>query len=187
MKLYTGDENHFTQPALHCSTWQQEKSLPVWPQQVLPVAGYVHHPDMPLLKMFLDMFSQLCCHGMLCIFSLSSVNTYLGTSGAACAVVALHLLLPLTECLRLRPPLGSQAGFPVEPFGNTLTLLVDIPVAKISYYGREDVAGMDDTCPKHSCSSNRFQLPLSPGDILASTTYFHEELHSGGAAFSCLS
>lgn len=111
-----GDESHFTWPALHCSTWQREKSLPVWPQQVLPEAGYVHHPDTPLLKMFLDVFSQLCCMAH-CIFSLFSVNTYLGTSGAARTVVALDLLLPLIECLRLRPPLGSQAAFPAEPFG----------------------------------------------------------------------
>ena len=137
MKLYTGDESHFTQPALHCSTWQQ-KSLPVWPQQVLPEAGYVHHPDMRLLKMFLDVFSQLCLHGTLCIFIPSSVNTYLGTSGAARTGVALPSLLPLIECLRLWPPLGSQAGFPEERFGKTLTRLVDIPVSEIHDDGRDD-------------------------------------------------
>lgn len=82
MSLYTGDESHFTRPALHRSTWQREKCLPVWPQQVLPGAGHVRHPDMPLLEMFLDVLSQLCCHGTLCIFSLS-VNTWMGTSGAA--------------------------------------------------------------------------------------------------------
>lgn len=35
------------------------------------------------------------------------------------------------------------------------------------------VAGMGDMSPKHSCSSNCFQLLLSLGDISASTTYFH--------------
>lgn len=49
------------------------------------------------------------------------------------------------------------------------------------------MAGMDDTSPKRSCSSNRFQLSLSPRDISASTTYFHEELHPGRATSSCLS
>ena len=77
--------------------------------------------------------------------------------------------------------------FQESHIGNAFTLLVDIPVAKINDDGREDVAGMDDTSPKHSCSSNRFQLALSPGDISAPTTYCQEELHPGGATASCLS